>query len=91
MMCVKNHFCKNGTFYNGSRTWSSAPEHQYVAVLRVDNLKKSDQGDEHILRVTNPRGTTEYRVKIQHITSQSSQCSQFYDYHLLFCRGPQWR
>lgn len=58
----------NGTFYNGSRTWSSAPEHQYVAVLRVDNLKKSDQGDEHILRVSNPRGTTEYRVKIQHIT-----------------------
>ena len=41
-----------------------------MAVLRVDTLKKSDQGDEHILRVTNPRGTTEYTVKIQHITSE---------------------
>ena len=41
-----------------------------MAVLRVDKLKKSDQGDEHILRVTNPRGTTEYTVKIQHITSE---------------------
>jgi len=58
----------NGTFYDGSRSWSETPEHQYVAVLRVDSLKKSDQGDEHILRVTNPRGTTEYTVKIQHIT-----------------------
>ena len=41
-----------------------------MAVLRLDTLKKSDQGDEHILRVTNPRGTTEYTVKIQHITSE---------------------
>ena len=65
------HFQQNGTFYNGSRSWSETPEHQYVAVLRVDKLKKSDQGDEHILRVTNPRGTTEYTVKIQHIKSET--------------------
>ena len=50
-----------------------------MAVLRVDTLKKSDQGDEHILRVTNPRGTTEYTVKIQHITSEiTTIMSQFY-------------
>ena len=49
-----------------------------MAVLRVDNLKKSDQGDEHILRVTNPRGTTEYTVKIQHITSEINMMSFSY-------------
>ena len=49
-----------------------------MAVLRVDTLKKSDQGDEHILRVTNPRGTTEYTVKIQHITSEINIMSFIY-------------
>ena len=46
------------------------PNHAYIATLRVAELEAEDSEQVHTLTVTNPKGSTTYKIRIASIEGE---------------------